>query len=144
MLQALPIYFQTYQRCPKATSSWVLGCSQQLRSTEHIQCTCCCYVLLLLLLCCCIDMCCCPCCVFLCCCCCPVAPLSLSCLQLDPKSIAATYKRVRIFGEGATGAHTLRVELWGCGVLQRKMLKPQTPPPRPPRFSTSARRYEGA
>ena len=76
-------------------------------------------------------------CVFLCCCCCPVAPLSLSCLQLDPKSIAATYKRVRIFGEGATGAHALRVELWGCGVLQRKMLTLQTPPHRPLRSSTS-------
>ena len=59
MLQALSIYFPTDQRCPKATSSWVLGCSQQLRSMHCTKHTCCCYHLLLLLLCCCIAMCCC-------------------------------------------------------------------------------------
>ena len=59
MLQALSICFPTDQRCPKATSSWVLGCSQQLRSMHCTKHTCCCYHLLLLLLCCCIAMCCC-------------------------------------------------------------------------------------
>ena len=42
-----------------ATSSWALGCSQQLRSMHCTKHTCCCYHLLLLLLCCCIAMCCC-------------------------------------------------------------------------------------
>ena len=41
----------------------------------------------------------------------------------------ATYKRLKIFVRRAVAAHTWRVELWGCGVLQRKMLTPQTPPP---------------
>ena len=125
MLQALSIYFATDQRCPKATGPWVLGCSQQLRSMHCTKHTCCCYHLPSLLLCCCIAMCC------------SVGHLlqpallrrSMSCLQSDLNSCAATYKRVKIFGEGAAGAHTWRVELWGCGVLQRKMLTPQTRAP---------------
>ena len=38
-------------------------------------------------------------------------PHLLTCLQLDPKYFAATYKWVSIFWEGATAAHTWRVEL---------------------------------
>ena len=108
MLQALSIYFATDQRCPKATSPWVLGYPQQLRAaniglnTNIVRAFCYCYCCAAALLCAAVfqpaHMHCSP-------------PHLLTCLQLDPKYFAATYKWVSIFWEGATAAHTWRVEL---------------------------------
>ena len=138
MLQALLIYFATDQRCPKATSSWVLGCSQQLRSMHCTKHTCCCYHLLLLLLCCCIAMCCC------------VPTCSHALLTAAPAHLLAArpkiFRRDLQMGQYLLGGGYSSSYL-ACGAVGVRHSPAENadatdPPPRPLRSSTSGRSWK--